>query len=75
MRSVWSTQLAQSAQPAQLAQSAQPAQPAQSAQSAQGGGGGEQAWWWSGTECEEGIFWENEANFASGFADWYLERG
>ena len=39
------------------------------------GGDDEQAWWPSDPESEEDIFWENEASFANGFADWHVERG
>ena len=39
------------------------------------GGDDEQAWWSSDPESEEDIFWENEASFASSFADWYVECG
>ena len=38
-------------------------------------GGGEQAWRSSDPEDEEDIFWENEASFANGFADWHMWRG
>jgi hypothetical protein len=38
-------------------------------------GGGTQAWRSSDLESEEDIFWENEASFANGFADWHVERG
>ena len=26
-------------------------------------------------ESEEDVFWENEASFANGFADWHMWRG
>jgi hypothetical protein len=80
---VSSAQTAQSGQSVRSAQSLQSAQSALSARSAQSvqvmcaapSGGGAQAWWPSDPESEEGIFWENEASFANGFADWHVERG
>ena len=39
------------------------------------GGDYEQAWWPSDPESEEDIFWENEASFANGSADWHMWRG
>ena len=75
-----SAQSALSARSAQLAQSAQLTRSVQSAQSVQvmraaPSCGGEQAKWSSDLESEEDIFWENEASFANGSADWHMGRG
>jgi hypothetical protein len=70
-QSVRSAQSLRSAQSALLAQSAQSVQVMRAAPS----GGGAQAWRLSDPESEEDIFWENEASFANGFADWHVERG
>ena len=70
-QSEWSAQSLQSAQSALSARSAQSVQVMQAALS----GGGEQAWRSSDLEDEEDIFWENEASFANGFADWHMWRG